>query len=82
MDIKILQSLVVSVLVLVLCIYKPLTCLKFITFQDLPFNFGISALLYIGGSRIIVLAFYHWIRSSLDSDKQVLIYGAGSEALN
>ena len=45
--------------------------------RSIPIIFGLSAWLYIGGSRLLVRSYYHWITSK-ERTHRVLIYGAGS----
>jgi len=45
--------------------------------RSIPLVFGLTALLTIGGSRMIVRSYYHWIISK-ERTHRVLIYGAGS----
>jgi FlaA1/EpsC-like NDP-sugar epimerase len=45
--------------------------------RSIPINFALVALVYVGGSRLLVRHYYHWIlRHRLDK-QAVLIYGAG-----
>jgi FlaA1/EpsC-like NDP-sugar epimerase len=45
--------------------------------RSIPINFALVALVYVGGSRLMVRHYYHWLlRYRLDK-KAVLIYGAG-----
>jgi FlaA1/EpsC-like NDP-sugar epimerase len=44
--------------------------------RSVPIIFGLSAWLYIGGSRLIVRSYYHWITNKKRT-KRVLIFGAG-----
>lgn len=45
--------------------------------RSIPINFALVALVYVGGSRLLVRHYYHWLlRYHLDK-KAVLIYGAG-----
>ncbi len=46
--------------------------------ESIPLIFGLAAWLYVGGSRLLVRSYYHWLTTSNQSIQKVLIYGAGS----
>ena len=46
--------------------------------RSIPLIFGMAAWLYVGGSRLLVRSYYHWLTTSNQSVHKVLIYGAGS----
>ncbi len=45
--------------------------------RSVPINFALAALLYVGGSRILLRNYYHWLIKRFVSKEPVLIYGAG-----
>ena len=46
--------------------------------RSVPINFALASLLYVGGSRLFVRHYYHWLLDRTSKDKSVIIYGAGS----
>ncbi|MBV0934610.1 polysaccharide biosynthesis protein [Marinobacterium sp. A346] len=42
-----------------------------------PVNFALAALVYVGGSRLLVRNYYHWLIRHYMNKEPVLIYGAG-----
>ncbi|MFT5519479.1 MAG: FlaA1/EpsC-like NDP-sugar epimerase [Enterobacterales bacterium] len=49
--------------------------------RSIPINFALVALVYVGGSRLLVRHYYHWfVRHRLEKDA-VLIYGAGGAGI-
>jgi len=46
--------------------------------RSIPLIFGLAAWLYVGGSRLLVRSYYHWLTTNDQSVQKVLIYGAGS----
>lgn len=79
MNVKLLQSVALGVFLLVAALY-----LAAVTFdiwrvpRSVPLIFGLSAWLYLGGSRIIIRSYYHWLTTSAGKANATLIYGAGS----
>lgn len=45
--------------------------------RSVPINFGLAALIYVGGSRLLVRSYYHWLIKNFVQKEPVLIYGAG-----
>jgi FlaA1/EpsC-like NDP-sugar epimerase len=45
--------------------------------RSIPINFALAALVYVGGSRLLVRHYYHWIVKHYVNKDAVLIYGAG-----
>lgn len=45
--------------------------------RSVPIIFALTALVYVGGSRLIVRSYYHWLLKHFSEKKPVLIYGAG-----
>jgi FlaA1/EpsC-like NDP-sugar epimerase len=79
MNVKLFQTVAIGVLLLVGVLYSAA-----ITFdiwrvpRSVPIIFGLSAWLYLGGSRLIVRSYYHWLVNRTFSRERVLIYGAGA----
>jgi len=45
--------------------------------RSVPINFGLAALLYVGGSRLLLRSYYNWLIQRYVEKAPVLIYGAG-----
>jgi len=45
--------------------------------RSVPINFALAALVYVGGSRLLVRNYYHWLIRHYAEKESVLIYGAG-----
>lgn len=45
--------------------------------RSVPVNFALAALVYVGGSRLFVRNYYHWLLKTYVEKEPVLIYGAG-----
>lgn len=45
--------------------------------RSIPVNFALVALVYVGGSRLMVRYYYHWLVGHYVNKSPVLIYGAG-----
>jgi FlaA1/EpsC-like NDP-sugar epimerase len=45
--------------------------------RSVPINFALAALVYVGGSRLLVRNYYHWLIGHYVRKDPVLIYGAG-----
>lgn len=46
--------------------------------RSIPINFALVALVYVGGSRLLVRNYYHWLIGHYVNKTPVMIYGAGS----
>lgn len=46
--------------------------------RSIPINFALVALVYVGGSRLFVRNYYHWLIGHYINKTPVLIYGAGN----
>lgn len=46
--------------------------------RSVPVIFALVALLYVGGSRLLVRSYYYWLVSNFIGTEPVLIYGAGA----
>ena len=79
MNIKLFQTVALGVLLLVAVLYA--AALSFDIWRvprSVPIIFGLSAWLYLGGSRLIVRSYYHWLVNRVTTKKRVIIYGAGA----
>ena len=45
--------------------------------RSVPIIFGLCAWIYLGGSRLMIRSYYHWIVNHLGDQQRVIIYGAG-----
>lgn len=45
--------------------------------RSIPINFGLVAMIYVGGSRFVVRAYYQWLNKHYAQKQAVIIYGAG-----
>jgi FlaA1/EpsC-like NDP-sugar epimerase len=49
--------------------------------RSVPINFALAALVYVGGSRLLVRHYYHWLLRHYVEKEPVLIYGAGGSGV-
>lgn len=49
--------------------------------RSVPINFALAALVYVGGSRLLVRHYYHWAVKYYENKEAVLIYGAGGAGI-
>ena len=49
--------------------------------RSVPVNFALAALVYVGGSRLLVRSYYHWLLRNYIEKEPVLIYGAGGSGV-
>lgn len=49
--------------------------------RSVPVNFALAALVYVGGSRLLVRNYYHWLLQCYVKKDPVLIYGAGGSGV-
>lgn len=49
--------------------------------RSVPINFALAALVYVGGSRLLVRSYYHWLLRNYIEKETVLIYGAGGSGV-
>jgi FlaA1/EpsC-like NDP-sugar epimerase len=49
--------------------------------RSIPISFALAALVYVGGSRLLVRHFYHWAVKHYENKEEVLIYGAGGAGI-
>ncbi len=45
--------------------------------KAVPINFALSAIIYVGGSRLVMRSYYQWLLNHCLHKQSVLIYGAG-----
>ena len=79
MNVKLLQSVALGVFLLVTSLYVTASFFDIWRVpRSIPIIFGLSAWLYLGGSRIIIRSYYHWLASRVARNNRALIYGAGA----
>lgn len=79
MNIKLLQSVAIGVFLLVLVLYLLSSVFDIWRMpRSVPIIFGLAAWLYLGGSRLILRSYYHWLSGKISNKHLALIYGAGS----
>ena len=49
--------------------------------RSVPINFALAALVYVGGSRLLVRHYYHWALKYYVNKDAVIIYGAGGAGI-
>lgn len=49
--------------------------------RSVPINFALLALVYVGGTRILVRGYYQWLNKHYADKEPVLIYGAGTAGM-
>lgn len=49
--------------------------------RSVPISFALAALVYVGGSRLLVRHYYHWAVKHYENKDAVLIYGAGGAGI-
>lgn len=49
--------------------------------RSVPINFALAALVYVGGSRLLIRHYYHWLLKNYINKDAVLIYGAGGAGI-
>ncbi len=49
--------------------------------RSIPIGFALAALVYVGGSRLLVRHYYHWAIKHYENKDAVLIYGAGGAGI-
>lgn len=78
MGVQALMAVVKGVLLLSLILLASAFILRLQNFpRSIPVNFALVALLYVGGSRLLVRAYYQWIIKHYSDKQPVIIYGAG-----
>ncbi|NRP37565.1 UDP-N-acetyl-alpha-D-glucosamine C6 dehydratase [Marinobacterium sp. xm-a-121] len=79
MNVKLLQSVAVGVFLLVLVLYSSAVIFDIWRVpRSVPIIFGLAAWLYLGGSRLILRSYYHWLSGKVSNRHVAIIYGAGS----
>lgn len=78
MGIQAMMAVVKGVLLLALILFATAFLLRLQFFpRSIPINFALIAMLYVGGSRFLVRAYYQWIIKHYADKQAVIIYGAG-----
>lgn len=78
MGLRVLQAVATGVFLLVFIQYATSVVFSIAPFpRSTPIIFGLAAWLYLGGSRLLIRSYYHWLISNVISRKPVIIYGAG-----
>ena len=68
-----------GVTVLALTLYSISALLEINSFpRSVPINFALASLVYVGGSRLAVRHYYHWLIGHSAGKEPIIIYGAGS----
>ncbi|WP_407670322.1 polysaccharide biosynthesis protein [Nitrincola iocasae] len=49
--------------------------------RSIPINFALVAMIYVGGSRLLMRSYYHWLLNHYLNKDSVLIYGAGGSGV-
>lgn len=49
--------------------------------RSIPVNFALVAIVYVGGSRLLMRSYYHWLLNQFLNKDSVLIYGAGGSGV-
>ena len=49
--------------------------------RSIPINFALVAMVYVGGSRLLMRSYYHWLLNRFLNKTSVLIYGAGGSGV-
>jgi len=49
--------------------------------RSVPINFALAALVYVGGSRLLIRNYYHWLLKHYVNKEAVMIYGAGGAGI-
>ncbi|WP_240776121.1 polysaccharide biosynthesis protein [Nitrincola schmidtii] len=49
--------------------------------RSIPINFALLAFVYVGGTRLLMRSYYHWLMNRFLEKESVLIYGAGSSGV-
>lgn len=78
MSVKVLQSIALGVVLIIAGAYAFAQLIDLAGVpRSIPIIFGLSAWLYLGGSRLIIRSYYHWLISNHVKRERVVIYGAG-----
>lgn len=71
-------SVVKGVVLLAVSVWAVASILQIAPFpRSVPVIFALAALVYVGGSRLLVRNYYHWLLKNYNEREAVLIYGAG-----
>ena len=78
MNVRVLQSIALGVGIIIAAAYVFVQSLGIQGVpRSVPIIFGLSAWLYLGGSRLLIRSYYHWLISHHLNRQRVIIYGAG-----
>lgn len=78
MNVRVLQSIALGVGIIIVAAYVFVQVLGIQGVpRSVPIIFGLSAWLYLGGSRLLIRSYYHWLISHHLNRQRVIIYGAG-----
>ncbi|WP_415893411.1 polysaccharide biosynthesis protein [Neptuniibacter sp. PT8_73] len=82
MGVQAIFSVVKGVIVLAVCMWLTAYLLDVKPFpRSVPIIFALVALVYVGGSRLLVRNYYHWLIRHYVEKAPVLIYGAGGSGV-
>ncbi len=71
-------AVVKGVMLLALFLWAAATLFQISFFpRSVPISFALAALVYVGGSRLLIRHYYHWLIKHYIDKEAVLIYGAG-----
>lgn len=75
-------AVVRGVMLLALLLWASATVFQISPFpRSIPINFALVALVYVGGSRLLIRYYYRWLLSQHWNKDAVLIYGAGGAGI-
>lgn len=78
MGVQAIWAVVKGVLLLAFFLWAAATVLQISPFpRSVPIIFALVALVYVGGSRLLIRHYYHWVLARYSDKNSVLIYGAG-----
>jgi FlaA1/EpsC-like NDP-sugar epimerase len=83
MNVRLLQSVALGVMILVGSLYALASFIEGWLFpRSIPLIFGLSGWLYLGGSRMIIRSYFHWLNSTKSRQNRVLVVGANEQGAN
>lgn len=78
MGVQAMMAVVKGVVLLALILFAMAFVLRLDVFpRSIPINFALIAMLYVGGSRLLVRSYYQWLIKHYSDKQAVIIYGAG-----
>lgn len=79
MSVQAVSQVLKGVLLTAVSLYVWVAILDIAPFpRSVPIIFALVALLYVGGSRLLVRSYYYWLVSNFIRTEPVIIYGAGA----